>query len=111
MEHVGSDVLDGVVRHVEVGQFGAVDQGGVGKLVEMITGQWQRFQMGPETGQVAVGQRCHIVIGQVEETQPFQVIQSRRVTAQMVAVQVQQNQRRRQRVKRPIVDCFQSVWR
>ena len=104
LEHVGCDVLDRVVGQIEVGQFRAVEEGGAGEAMQVVTGQRQRLQVGAEAGQVGARQGFHLVVGQVEEAQSFQMVEGAGVFAQMVAVQIQEHQRWRQRLERQLVD-------
>ena len=76
-----------------MGQFRAVEEGGAGEAMQVVTGQRQRLQVGAEAGQVGARQGFHLVVGQVEEAQSFQMVEGAGVFAQMVAVQIQEHQR------------------
>lgn len=65
--------------------------------------------MQSEAGEIAVRETGDPVVGQVEEAQPLQIIQRCRIVVQIIAIQIQQRQRRRQRVEGPFVNVDQPV--
>ena len=106
LEHVSSDILDGVVSQIELSQLGTVSQSRVREMMQIVTSQRQRLQMDTKTCQIATIQRFDFVISQVEEAQSFQVVQGGRVATQMITVQVEQDQRGGQWLERSLVNCF-----
>lgn len=65
--------------------------------------------MQSEACEIPVRETRDPVVGQVEEAQPLQIIQRCRVVVQIVAIQIEQRQRRRQRVEGPFVNVHQPI--